>query len=381
MRGWVSKKLAGKPQGVTSLMLVLAIGLVLTVMVAGITAITVREQQKARNTEFSNRALQTAEAGIDAAAQKLAKNSSYSKTGCDPADYAGLVTTDANQQITCIEVKSLFSNFEGYLEKDRTSIFFLNSPLCDTTSNPAGDPNAACAKTSANSLLLRWNSSADVSSNFSCTDNASCFYAASSGYNHAAAMEIGFVYWPKSNPAAMKNEANIGTVFVMPGSDDKGYSASNKGAGFVQSKCADQNPAAGLLGDYKCVATNGSSANGFNIESLLGIAAGSINNYTVAIRVTPRYTNTHYQLAAYDANGQEVLLKSTKAQIDVTAKVGNLYRRVKAERVVLPTAVEGIFDSVLYTGKGSGDNASKDICKSFKVDTNGNVISSPNNCP
>lgn len=369
MIGWVRKTFVNKPSGVTSLMLVLAIGLVLTVMVGGITALTIREQQKASNTELSNRALQTAEAGVDAAVQLLAKNPNYSKTGCEPGNDFGNVVSDPNQQITCIEVKSLFNNFEGYLERDRTSTFLLNSPLCD----PNGDINAGCTNTSANSLMVRWNSSADVKNNFSCSADNSCFYASSAGYNHAAGMELSFIYWPKNNPANM----STATVFVMPGSDDKGFSATNNRTP-VKSRCDDQSGFdKSWLGDYKCATTN--SDKGFNIQNSLGIS-GDINSYTIAIRITPRYTNTHYQLAAYNLNGDQVLLKATKAQIDVTAKVSNLYRRVKAEKVIIPGSVESVFDSALYSGKGVDDMGSKDICKSFKVNADGSLIDGSNQC-
>ncbi len=363
MRGWVSKKLADKPSGVTSLLLVLAIGVVLTVMIGGIAALTVREQQKSSNTELSNRALQTAEAGIDLAVQQLVKNPSYATKECPLDQTASSIynqqgLNSVNQQITCIEVKSVFKDFEGYLEKDRTSTFFINSENCGAETE--------CANQQASSLKLSWNSPADSTAS-ECSSN--CAYPLFTSYNYPASMEISFVYWPIGQP----NQMTTGTSFVVPGQSDQGFTAS-KGANQIKSGCTS-----GSSPDYKCIATDqAGSAKGFSLASSLGIPDPA--SKTIAIRITPRYKNTHYMLSAYDSTGNQVFIKSTKAQIDATAKVGTLYRRVKAEKVIIPTAVEGVFDSVLYSGKGPGDTAGNGICKNLVVDGSGNLIKG-NNCP
>ena len=86
-----------KRPGVTSLLFVLVLGLLITIMVAGLAALTVREQQKTQNTDLGNRARQTAEAGVQAAVQKLSSNPNYEKTTCTDTnnEYAAL---NANNQ-------------------------------------------------------------------------------------------------------------------------------------------------------------------------------------------------------------------------------------------------------------------------------------------
>lgn len=351
MRGWVKAKLSNKPSGVTSLLLVLAIGLVLTIMVGGIAALTVREQQQASNTEFSKRALQTAEAGIESAVQALAKDPNYSKIGCtveasDPV--FSNVVSDANQQITCAEVKSKLNDYEGNLDRDRTTTFFFNSETCDPG-------NTSCANVLPDTIQLRWNSNKlDAQGDVFCQTN--CLYPIySEGNKIAASIEMNFIYWPKNNPKNM----NTATIVVVPGQKDAGYSDSgNPKRTSVETKCQNQPGInAAWLGDYKCVTSN--TSNGFSLKDSVGIPGG---DYTVAFRVTPRYSSTHYQLQAFKGNDQ-VLFRSSKAIIDVTAKVSNLYRRVKAEKLIGPGSVEGVFDSVLYSGKGINDDASRNICK------------------
>jgi hypothetical protein len=68
-----------------------------------------------------------------------------------------------------------------------------------------------------------------------------------------------------------------------------------------------------------------------------------------------------------------MVLKSDKAQIDVTARTGDLYRRIKAEKVIAPTVLDNLFDSVLYAGNGSNDSSSRDICKNLVVRENGTL--------
>lgn len=365
MRGWVSKTIAKKPSGVTSLLLVLAIGVVLTIMVGGIAALTVREQQQASNTEFSKRALQTAEAGIESAVQKLSKDPNYQKIGCavDSSDAVfGNVVADPAQQVTCAEVKSKLNDYEGSLERDRTTTFFFNTGECDTN-------NANCINVAPDTIRLRWNSNKlDVQGDVFCKSASECEYPKyEDGNKLAASIELNFVYWPKNNPKQM----STATVFVVPGQNDKGYSASGNRTA-VETKCQNQpgvnNTAS--FGDYKCVTSNSSNGFSFRDSILKGTGVDINGDYTFALRITPRYNSTHYQLQAYKGN-TEVLFQSSKAMIDITAKVGNLYRRVKAEKLIGPGAVEGVFDSVLYSGKGLDDQGSRNICKNQIVLSDG----------
>ena len=85
--------------------------------------------------------------------------------------------------------------------------------------------------------------------------------------------------------------------------------------------------------------------------------------------------NMHFQFTAYDVNNNPIDMKSDKAQIDVTARSGNLYRRIRAEKTVSPSSLESVFDSVLYAGNGANDQANtrRDICKSMVVRSNNSL--------
>jgi len=352
-------QLASRPAGVTSLLFVLAISLVLIVMVGGIAALTVREQQQASNTELSNRALQTAEAGVKAAVAKLSTTPTYSTDTCDTtgdSTFSNISATD--QTITCATVTSLFkTTYEGFLETDRTTQFVYDPVYSLGTSTPYY-------------LKLSWNapSLGDTAANLA--DFTASLYPAVEGYSNAAMVEMNIVYWPKTGATAYSFINS--TLLFAPGNNN------NKIKPYIAV-----NTACNASGLYKCTTNNATGKSGFSIASATGIPAANVGNYNYAIRITPRYKGTHFAFTAYDTGDSTVApAQSNKAQIDVTAKVGNLYRRVKAEKIILPTAIETIGTSVLYAGRGSNDNASYGICKTAVVDaTNGTLVyGSPGPC-
>lgn len=333
-----------KREGVTSILVVIAVAVVLTIIISGIAAVTVRELRQASNTELSSRALQTAEAGVRAMVQKLNAEPTYTKTDCAPGDFKNVVS-DTNQEITCITVSSKFSgSYESYLEKDKATQFFLGEAYTNTASTANNTPQY---------LKISWNEeSLDKPAKSVYPENGD-LYPVTEGYDYPAAMEISIISWPSAGLSA--TNAEVATIFVMPGRADEGYT---KGTGRTQLTTNCNNAS------YKCTTNNTSTKPGFDIFAVLGKSANSTTKF--AVRVKPRYANTHYKIEAYNSASQPVNIQSSKAQIDVTAKVGNLYRRVKAEKVVLPSSVENVFDSVLFAGNNvKADSFDKDICKNI----------------
>jgi len=354
-------QLASRPAGVTSLLFVLAISLVLIVMVGGIAALTVREQQQASNTELSNRALQTAEAGVKDAVAKLSTTPTYSTDTCDTtgdSTFSNISATD--QTITCATVTSRFtSTYEGFLETDRTTQFVY-------------DPVSSLGTGTPYYLKLSWNapSLGDTAANLA--DFTASLYPAVEGYSNAAMVEMNIVYWPKTTLAGCTTGATAtgtcgfinSTLLFAPGNNN------NKIKPYIAV-----NTACNASGLYKCTTNNATGKSGFSIASATSIPAANVGNYNYAIRITPRYKGTHFAFTAYGTDGSAVApAQSNKAQIDITAKVGNLYRRVKAEKIILPSAIETIGTSVLYAGRGSSDNVSYGICKTAVVNTYNNAL-------
>ncbi|GDX62753.1 hypothetical protein LBMAG34_2870 [Candidatus Saccharibacteria bacterium] len=339
--------------GVTSILVVIAVTVILTIIIGGIAALTVRELRQASNTELSNRALQTAEAGVKAMVQKLNAEPTYTKTDCTPGDFKNVVT-DTNQEITCITSTSQFNgNYESYLEKDNATQVFLGQAYTSTAADTANTPRY---------LKLSWNeSSLDKPALSKYPENGE-LYPVSQEYNYPAAIELTIAYWPSGGLS--DTNSKVATIFVMPGRNDEGFT-NKSGRTRLTTTCDPAN------GQYTCTTGNTATKPGFDILSALGEPLNS--NYKFAVRIKPRYANTHFKLEAYNSSNVAVNLQSSKAQIDVTAKVGNLFRRVKAEKVVLPSSVENVFDSVLFSGNNISDGSSPSICKNIITKQNAGV--------
>lgn len=343
-----------KHHGVTSLLFVLVIGLILVVMVAGIAALTIREQQQASRTDLSNRALYAAEAGVKLAAQKLSDDKTYSSSTCTQRlseGFSDLFTSNSNQAITCMIIQSVFTDYQEYVPKDLVVRLLVG-------------PDITEASTSPTLFSIQWNnpSLGDVTSGWIYPGN---LYPEKDNYTYAANIELTFIYWPSrlsTNPVNSSN-IQIKKFLLAPGNN------TNPSDTYVNSICSGQSGVTAPLTDYKCTSTAKNTTNGqFNI----GTALGNINpqSYNFAIIVGSRYKGTHIQVNAFNNDGSTKLnMKSASAQIDSTARAGNLYRRIKASKLINVTgALENVLDGPIYSGPGSNVAGSEPkICKNFVV--------------
>lgn len=343
-----------KRPGVTSLLFVLAIGLVLVVMVAGIAALTIREQQQSSNTELSSRALQTAEAGVKAAVQKLEADPGYSKATCADTgnEFTNLSTeSGTNQSITCITVNNAYTGrYEGQIDVDNTQDFYTG-------------PSIISGLTSGLKYLrLRWNNTS--LGDPTAVNYAGNLYPAYDNYTNPAFIELSLIYWRKDNPVS--NPFRVQTFILAP-VQTAGLGNTRDG---VESVCSATNPSA-----YKCgtvdFTSGGITYNGFNVGTALGLTDAELNQHNFAIRVQPRYKGTHIQVEASNASNTAINFTSNYAQIDVTAKAGNLYRRVKALRPNRNAALSDVLTSAIFSGAGPDNNANRNICKNFAVKASG----------
>lgn len=343
--------------GATSLIIVLIVGMILMVMVGGIAALTLREQRQATNVDQSNRALQTAEAGVKFAVQRVIADPAFIEENIDEcgedkiaanpkaAEFLNIFPAQTGQQITCVFVGNKLKSLEGSLQKDQATQVLVETPAS------ALGPYY---------FQLRWHS--DTLDSQLANYSKDVFYPDDSNYNAAAAPEVTFVRWPKNSFSSSQEGLPIETVFFMPGQADK--SGNNVMSGCNKGAASDAEKA--NYGEYRCV-TNPSSNVGFNINQAIRLTSGTSSSFNFAIRIKPRYADTHYQLRIFDESGQELTMQSSNVMIDITARSGDLYRRIRAEKPITPTALENLFDSVLF-GYGEGsDSASRDICKGLVV--------------
>ncbi len=336
------------PKGAASLLIVVALSLILITIVIGITTLSIRQSRQALNTDLSNRALAAAKSATQDAALAALNDPQINYPNCNGSDArnsAGtvssaeakkftqpLVSADAGNQteIVCRTLVSTAPSITGQLKKDEDTQILL-------TLDTVARIGIVWNKEGVDSLSPSYNGS---------------IYPSSYGYSNAAGLELSFVYWPKSGVNA---PPGIKTFYVMPGNSDQSQLNSHKinGNSIVSSNCSS------FLGSgYSCYLTL--DTNNPNTITNLGINPAT---YNIAMRITARYAQATYQALFYKTTSENVgqdpptaNVQNTKAVIDVTAKVGNLYRRVQAEQ---PIGNLSFLDSVLYSG-GS-------ICKNLVV--------------
>lgn len=357
-----------QPQGVTSLLVVIALSLVFIVMITGVTILSINEQRQASNTDLSNRALQAAQAAVRDAAQRLVANPLEEYPKCDGSGAVNYpsgtnvmkdliqptldISTDNQVSIVCRTVTRTADALEAPINQDNN--FQVE----------AFRPSGAAPT----QLAVLWDEGTSGIAKY----QPSTYYVASAGYKNAAALELSIIYWKRTDNAgtiSSGNPAQIFSALILPGLKDKSFQQPRP---LIDSSC-NSTVVIGT-GKYNCQLTGasvnvgGRSIGAVDLNSIVG---GNADQYNIVVKIEPRYKDTDVYVQLF-ANGSPVKVLSDEAVIDVTAKVGNIYRRVSATK---PVGSSSAVDSVLYTGGK--------ICKTLQVDENHNPVpggNGQNNC-
>ncbi|MCX6805809.1 MAG: hypothetical protein NT114_03925 [Patescibacteria group bacterium] len=334
-----------KPQGATSLLLVIGMALVFIVMITGLTSLSIRQSRQASNTDLSNRALATAEASARDAAlwiqanpgkQYPECNSTVLTTGITNVDSlkAYVPTADLNNttEIVCRTVTVSSPTPSGQIKKDESVQLFTYEPTgtgIDTMSFQWGKNSAVLADG-----FPAWPTLTDYNTSYP---------------NAPAVVELSLYYWQKGVNISPIDGIKVKTVLLLASPSTTGDGSpgdviiANGNTGRLSgSTCTDALNSAG----YNCKV-------GINLTSILGVNA---TGYNIVAKLKPRYKDTDYQASfcakgtttptSGDACNSAVAVRSSRALIDVTAKVGSLYRRIQAETEI---GGSSFFDDVLYS--------------------------------
>lgn len=352
------------PAGATSLLVVVGLAMLLLVIVSGLTVLSIRESRQALNTDLSNRALAAASASAQDAAQLLNTSPTLQVNGCTGQNSeilnntTGLTAKDlqtptlsnsADNQTTiqCRTITSVAPTFTQELIKDKSSTFFTYLPS-----------NAPIS-----TMNLLWGDGASEINSFAATVFPSGWPSAT-----PAAMELTLIYWPKVSGQPVGNITStpadglpVRTVILLPKSTSS--DPSPNGANTISNVNCDGNKQ-GVLRTYTC-------SSQIDLLSIIG-ARGGGGNYNIVVKLKPRYVDSPIQVQFFSdpstGSGNPVAIQSSIATIDVTAKVGDLYRRIQAQK---PVGSNSFIDDVLYS------NAK--ICKNLTVRQDYS-IASENNC-
>lgn len=363
------KTLYKNTSGATSLLLVVGMALVFITLVAGLTTLSIRESQQATGNDLSNRALVAAQAAARDAALIIDKNPNATlPSDCTdtsnpvlPVSYE-LDGNDNNKTtIVCRTVQSggevqdqiatQDSLVSIYPSTSTANLLTLRWGLRNDLSIPAVPASCPTIEIGGRTIPTRPCTAAqDPVAPQPLPDTYQPYSPIQ--VNNAAIMEVNVLSYPSSGGSGDANSLATSTLLITPLATPKNYSPVGLPGTIIQasSKCGDNNT------DYLCIA---------NIDLSKVVPAG---NNLVAVQFKPRYKDTALQTQLYNSSNPSTPLQAgqSSAIIDVTAKVGDYYRRIQLQK---PLNVSGIsnsyFSDVLYSNET--------ICKRMDVLVDGTL--------
>jgi hypothetical protein len=323
-------------RGIVALISAIVISLLLSVIVISMVGLMIGEARQAQDADQSIRAYYAAEAGIEdallkvkAAGAGVAEQSSCSGTGMDFGDGSGF---------TCqlIEVKN--NQLAGRLNpEEATQLEPFHSGLG--------------AGVHYNRVVINWHQPG-LSADPNVVGNPylpPTSYTPRGSWTWPAVMEVTMLWF---NPASITpiSGVNIHTLLVRPSNTAFGTDYGN----LLNTTQIDGN----------CSTDNLTRTGGYNCQAILNLTVGpgapgpanAANQFIFRIR--PRYAGANYRVTFHNGAGPAREVQDQFAVIDVTAKAGDVFRRVQAHVPVTAAAASGL-DFVLFSDT--------DICKDFEV--------------
>lgn len=342
-----------KPQGATSLLLVIGMALVFIVMITGLTSLSIRQSRQASNTDLSNRALATAEASARDAALWIQANPGKDYPDCDSTDplstYIPTAESNNTTEIVCRTVTVSSATPSGQIKKDESVQFFTYE---QTPATPI---------VGIDTMSFQWGkNSVGLAAGFPAWPTLTDYNALYP--NAPAVVELSLYYWKKDvnispvDVTGAPNPIKVKTVLLLASSSITGNAAgdttggviiANDNTGRLTGSTCSTGPALSGPDNYSCRV-------GINLSAVMNVTA---TDYNIVAKLKPRYKDTDYQASfcpkgtttptsANACNSGAVAVRSSRALIDVTAKVGSLYRRITAETEI---GGSSFFDDVLYS--------------------------------
>ncbi len=299
-----------RQNGLVSLVATIIISILLTVIVVGMVTLLTRELRQAADADQSIRAYYAAEAGIEDGFLALKANPNYTSGGCVNLNLPG------NQlEYTCQRITNTTNNPEGPMQRDADAL------QLDLSSR------------AVQHVLLEWNQDNEADVPFA---NPAGF--PQGPWNLPAAMELTIASYP--NGPINLSSLDIRTVVIKPCSGCGVAPANIYGGG----------------GPY-----NASCATGSELQCRMYVS-GFIPSLNYVFRLRARYNGGYYRMqffsCPYGNNCSSMTIDDQFATIDVTARAGDVFRRV-IQKVKIKSGVLTGLDYVLYSDS--------DICKDFKV--------------
>ncbi len=293
--------------------------------------LSVGEQRQAENGDQSIKAYFAAESGAEDAMLKVKTNI-----------LRGIPALAGTHQNCTAPVQVDASNPEVYYtcQTVNTSVNKMEGSLAVEQAGQIGPV------TGASNIVLNWHQFGTDPGVVSGSYTAPSNFPNRAGWSYPAAMELTVLSYDGTgtgliNPACPSGCANgikVLSTLISPAGGGTGSITSPTNSGL----CSSGNVI--TTGGYNCTI----NLSGFN------------SSLTYFLRLRARYAGGHYQVKFFNG-ASSVSEPSQNAIIDVTARAGNVYRRVEVQIPITTGPVSGL-DYVLFSDT--------DICKSFNVSGN-----------
>jgi len=318
-----TQKIIQDQKGAVALITVILLMFIFMVVTLGFLRMAISEQRQASDADLNARAYYAVESGIEDARRILNRFNSdgvitatelsrlrggeCARAGVDDAPVDPVLSEELSTEITCQLIDLEPGDYLASLGVNQA--VFL--PLI-----PAEEDEGPGAVTS---VQIEWHEGSDVVARSSAnsdlpeincwsTDEDDC-----SGTPYPAMLRVGLF----RHPVAGVNRGNIDNKisYLNPVNGVGNVTLSNfeqKAAGAVNqlSNAPKCDPVEG--GAYFCTLT-------------ITAISGRVNY----LRITPIYTGTDLRVRMFDSNGNALSFKGTQAKIDVTARAGDVIRRIE----------------------------------------------------
>lgn len=336
----MNRNIRHQERGAVALITAMIVSILLMITTAGMVSLTLKSLRQSTDGAQSTKAYYAAEGGLEEALLKIRNN--QDPNSCTGAAGAG---SQAEGVITCTKVSTVANELTGDVGLDKTIQLDLSSVV------------------GMKSIKLEWGVDGYDA-------NSIPNYYTSTGQNQFPAktawpasappvMELGIVRYPGTDPFSI-DQVGFYEQVIGPQSKKTGAAPISNGFNTISSY-------GGGLGKPFIVACNGTG----QYQCSAGIAGLGDGNRFV-MRLKTRYNAAHYRITVQDANNAAIAIPGAVYTIDVTARAGDVFRRIQTSFPVgqnAPKAIDGL-DYVLYSDT--------DICKAFEI--KGGVASGVNGC-
>lgn len=317
-------------RGVVSILTTSFFSILIMVITVGTLVVQTKELRQSTDSDQSIRAYYAAQSGMEEALLKLkASSGAFRTTGpecrdgnlnLDDLDLGGV---ESGLEITCLRVAANTVSGTNFLPQEEATQFNL------------GD------QPDLDEMTFRWGRDAFTEGGDYTGDPARLPAIPAGSWTIPALMEITVYSYPKTGITPGSIQAR--TIFLRPSSSGSREAKLNVNDRVQPIKCDEP--------DFRCRA----EIDGFTKFSSSGVEMRHV------VRFRPRYNSTTYSVTFRNSSGGSLSASSGGVKVDVTARAGDIFRRVVA-------VADGPGEPLKY-GLDYVIMAQLDICKDMRVVT------------